>query len=137
MQLASDLERILRELIRLVRSQTSAGLSITALATLARLADAGPCRVTDLAARESVTQPSMTALVGRLEVRGLVTRGPDPDDRRAVRVSITEAGRAQVLEVRAARTALLEERIAALDADDRDALAAALPTLSRLLEPPS
>ena len=45
---------------------TASGLSRTAAATLARLQRSGPARLTELAAAEGVTQPSMSALVARL-----------------------------------------------------------------------
>jgi DNA-binding MarR family transcriptional regulator len=54
------------------------GLSLTAAATLARLQRNGPARLTELAAAEGVSQPSMTALIARLADRGLVHRAADP-----------------------------------------------------------
>jgi DNA-binding MarR family transcriptional regulator len=39
-----------------------------------------------------VSSSGMTKRLDRLEARGLVRRRPDPDDRRALRVSLTEAG---------------------------------------------
>ena len=75
----------------------------------------------------------MTALVGRLEARGLVRREGDPADRRAVRVAVTDAGAEQLAAVRAARAELLGARIARLDESDRAALAAVLPVLDSLL----
>ena len=38
----------------------------------------------------------MTNRVDRLTARGLVGRGPDPSDRRGVKVTLTEAGRTVV-----------------------------------------
>ncbi len=43
-----------------------------------------------------VTPASITSLFDTLERRGLVTRRPDPDDRRRVQVEVTEAGRVLV-----------------------------------------
>ncbi|MBB3110655.1 DNA-binding MarR family transcriptional regulator [Paenibacillus phyllosphaerae] len=40
-----------------------------------------------------VTQPTVSQMVNLLEARGLVTRTQDPDDRRAVRIMLTEEGR--------------------------------------------
>jgi DNA-binding MarR family transcriptional regulator len=132
-ELASELDRRVAGLSRLLRGQTGAGLSITALSTLRRVEAGEACRITELAAAEQVAQPSMTALVGRLEGRGLVQREPDPADRRAVRVAITDAGREQLAAVRAARAELLTARIDRLDESERAALAAALPALDSLL----
>ena len=59
--LALSLERV----ASLVRRLASAGeLSLTGAATLHTLAAAGPCRLSDLARREGLTQPGMTQLVG-------------------------------------------------------------------------
>jgi DNA-binding MarR family transcriptional regulator len=132
-ELASELDRRVAGLTRLLRGQTGAGLSVTALSTLRRVEAGEACRITELAAAEQVAQPSMTALVGRLEGRGLVRREPDPADRRAVRVAITDGGREQLAVVRAARAELLAVRIDRLDESERAALAAALPALDSLL----
>jgi DNA-binding MarR family transcriptional regulator len=131
--LAHALDRRVAGLTRLLRGQTGAGLSVTALSMLRRVAEGEESRITDLATAEAVAQPSMTALVGRLEARGLVRRMADPADRRAVRVAITDAGREQLAAVRAARAELLAERIAALDESSRAALAAVLPVFDSLL----
>ncbi len=55
----------------------------------------GSCTMGDLAKELLCDASNVTQLVGRLEARGLVTREPDPNDRRARRVSITAAGRGQ------------------------------------------
>ena len=61
-------------------------------------------------------------------------RAADPDDARAVRVHLTDDGLTRLEAMRAARTALLERRLADFTADERAALAAALPLLDRLME---
>ena len=76
-----------------IRSTAGRDLSLTTASTLATLDRDGPQRLSDLAVREGVTQPSMTALVTRLERDGLATRGADPSDGRAVVVTLTDAGR--------------------------------------------
>ena len=49
-----------------------------------------------LVARTLVTSGTMTNRVDRLAARGLVSRGPDPSDRRGVTVTLTTAGRGLV-----------------------------------------
>ena len=49
-----------------------------------------------LVARTLVTSGTMTNRVDRLAARGLVSRGPDPSDRRGVKVTLTAAGRTVV-----------------------------------------
>jgi DNA-binding MarR family transcriptional regulator len=75
----------------------------------------------------------MTALVTRLERAVLVRRDPDPDDARAVRVSLTADGADCLERIRGSRAALIEARLAALSAEQRAALAAALPALDSLI----
>jgi DNA-binding MarR family transcriptional regulator len=132
--LAPALDSRLAGLWRLLARERTGQLSRTATSVLATLRDGGPQRVTALAAGEAVAQPTMTTLLGRLERDGLVERGADPDDARAVRVRITDEGRERLELRRAARTAVLETRLEALDGDERAALAAALPALDKLIE---
>ena len=69
---------------------------------------------------------TMTNRLDRLEARGLVRRRPDPDDGRAVRVRLTDAGRARA---DAAVADLLDREralLAGLPERDRDRLAALL-----------
>jgi DNA-binding MarR family transcriptional regulator len=52
-----------------------------------------PLSPTTIAERLLVTTASTTSLLDTLERRGLLTRLPDPDDRRRLLVSLTEQGR--------------------------------------------
>ena len=110
------------------------GFSRTAAATLTRLASSGPARLTDLASAEEVSQPSMSSLVARLVDQGLVLREADPDDARAVRLSLTPAGQSLVAERRSARTRRLNAALAQLPPDDVAVIAAAVPALTRLAD---
>jgi DNA-binding MarR family transcriptional regulator len=112
-------------------------ISMTAASALGRLAREGPSRLTLLAADEGVGQPAMTQLVQRLTKQGLMARVADPGDRRAVLVSITDAGRRLLAERRRDRVARLSDLLAALPPEDQAALAAAVgsaaPALRRLV----
>lgn len=87
-----------------------ADLSASAAFTMNRVAREGPIRLTTLATKEGVSQPSMTQLVQRLERAGLVTRLPDPDDGRACLIAITDQGQTVLDE----RKRMRRERLAAL-----------------------
>jgi DNA-binding MarR family transcriptional regulator len=132
--LAPELERRLSALFRESLRAAPRELSRTATSVLATLRDQGACRVTELAASEAVAQPSMTTLVGRLEKSGYVERAADPDDRRAVRVSITREGRDVLKRSSEARHGVLGSHLADLAAGDRALIAAALPALDRLID---
>ena len=49
-------------------------------------------RLRDITANSLTSQPSVSRLIDRMVVRGLVTKAPDPDDRRGAIVTATEAG---------------------------------------------
>jgi DNA-binding MarR family transcriptional regulator len=115
-----------------IRTTAARDLSLTTASTLATLDRGGPLRLSDLAAREGVTQPSMTALVSRLERDGLATRGSDPRDGRAVVVTLTDAGRDVLVARRTRRASVLAELLGELDPRDREAVEAAAPALYRL-----
>ena len=50
-------------------------------------------QMSELARRAQLSKQTLTTLVPALEAQGLVVRTPDPADRRALRVSLTERGR--------------------------------------------
>lgn len=131
LELASGLERVIAMLRRL---NPASEISLTAASTLATLARLEGCRLTELAEREGVSQPSMTALVSRLEQRGLARRQSDRTDGRVAHVVITAAGRELLARRREQRAYRLAELLRTLPRADEDALAAALPAINRLVE---
>jgi DNA-binding MarR family transcriptional regulator len=132
--LAGDLDARLIALWKVIGRVHRHELSRTAGSLLATLRDGGPQRITALADAEAVAQPTMTTLVGRLERAGLVERRPDPADARAVLVTITSDGLERLLAIREARAAAMDARLSALDPEEREALAAVIPVLDKLIE---
>ena len=109
-------------------------LSMGQLALLGALYRNGDQTVGELAALERVQPPSMTRTVNCLADGGYVERGPHPSDGRQVVVTLTDEGRAVLLADRARRDEWLARRLAALTADERDALRRATPILQRLAQ---
>ena len=72
-----------------------AGLGLTGALTLVVVAMAGPARPSAIAQVTGLSTGGVTLLLDRLERDGLLQRayGVDPQDRRAVIVSLTDAGR--------------------------------------------
>ncbi len=68
------------------------GLTPHQARTLRAVSEEGTPRLSAVAERLRVTPRSVTEVVDALEAAGLVERSPDVDDRRAVRVSLTEEG---------------------------------------------
>ncbi|MDR6974025.1 DNA-binding MarR family transcriptional regulator [Streptomyces sp. 3330] len=77
-------------------------LDRAAVALLRQVADSEPLRPGELAQRLGVEASHVTRTVQQLQKSGYVTRVPDPDDGRAQRIELTEAGRAAVGRVREA-----------------------------------
>ncbi len=116
-----------------------ADLSASAAFTMNRVYREGPVRLTTLASKEGVSQPSMTQLVQRLErAGGLVTRLPDPpDDGRACLIGITEAGQALLDDRKRLRRERLAALMTTLTAEEQSALwlsaRVTLPLIGRLV----
>jgi DNA-binding MarR family transcriptional regulator len=68
-------------------------------------------RVQELADRVHLSQSALSRLVARLEKDGLVDRGICSEDRRGVRVGITEAGRERYEQARPGHLAVLERML--------------------------
>jgi DNA-binding MarR family transcriptional regulator len=128
-----ELADVLRRLASFLRRLATTGdRNLTTLSTLGTLAGEGECRLTELAAREGMTQPAMTQLVSRLAAEGLVERYPGRD-RRIVNVRISAAGQQLVAERRAVWAGRVAELLGGLPPEEQAAIAAALPALRRLL----
>jgi DNA-binding MarR family transcriptional regulator len=121
-------------LVTLILRNRPRDISLTAASALSTLNRSGPQRLTDLAAIEGVSQPSMTVLVTGLERAGLAERRPSPDDGRVVLVTLTQAGADYLRNRRQAGTTVVADLIGDLSAADAAALAAAVPAINRLTE---
>jgi DNA-binding MarR family transcriptional regulator len=77
-------------------------LDRAAVALLRQIADCEPRRPGELAARLGVEASHVTRTVQQLQKSGYVSRVPDPDDRRAQRIELTEAGRQAIARIREA-----------------------------------
>ncbi|WP_369269010.1 MarR family winged helix-turn-helix transcriptional regulator [Streptomyces sp. R11] len=77
-------------------------LDRAAVALLRQVADSESLRPGELANRLGVEASHVTRTVQQLERSGYVTRVPDPQDRRAQRIELTEPGRQAIARVREA-----------------------------------
>ncbi|NMH98289.1 MarR family transcriptional regulator [Pseudonocardia sp. K10HN5] len=125
------LARIARLLDRQARGDA---LSPTQMSVLGTVARRGPMGVSELADIEGVNPTMLSRIVAKLEDAGLIGRQPDPGDRRAVRVEVTEAGAQLHRHLRAERTQLLTDRLADMPEGRSAELLAALPALEALAE---
>jgi len=130
-KLARYLERSLGETAR------AFGLTIQDWELLGALRRAGPpyrLSPSKLAQDLLLSGGAMTARLDRLESAGLVRRRPDPDDRRAVRVELTEKGSktwGTAVDVQAAKERMVA---AALSDREKEVVNASLRRLMRTFE---
>ena len=110
---ARRLRRLSRETLGPLNVSPSQGRA------LGELMRHGAMRPGALAEHLHIAPRSATEVVDDLQERGLVERAPDPADRRATLVRLTEAGAAAGTEMKAARQAEAERFFASLSATDR------------------
>ena len=120
--LTDDRARILR----------AAGIDSATLDLLSVLRRSGPpYRLTtrELAERTLVTAGAISQRVARAEGQGLVTRGPDSSGRKAVAVTLTEAGHAVIERSVDAVLGRDSDLVAGLSTEERETL---IPLLTKL-----
>jgi DNA-binding MarR family transcriptional regulator len=124
--LASDLVVYAARLVRAVRRELElpAGTRVISL-----LDEYGPLGITQLAALDRCSQPTMSAAVGQLAERGWVTKQANPEDGRGSVVTLSAAGRDELTRVRR----LHGERVAALIAAEPARTSADLATAVAVL----
>ena len=110
------------------------GLAPHQARALRMIAAEGPLRPGALAERLRIAPRSVTEVVDALVERDLVRREPDPDDRRAMTLTITDAGHGLVGEITAIRRAHTEQVFdAVLSGEEQDTLALLLGRLAERL----
>ena len=132
-EIAARLRLSATRLARRLRQESGAGLSPSQQSALAVISNDGPLTLGALAELERVAPPSITKVVSKLECDGLVTRTPDPSDRRVCHVEISAEGAALLEESRRRKTAWLTARINELDPERQRRLADALDVLDELI----
>jgi DNA-binding MarR family transcriptional regulator len=131
--LAHELRETVGRVIRRLRAEP--GPPFSQLTVLGRIDREGPASISDLAGAERMRPQSMAQIVHDLQDAGLVTRRPDPADKRRSFVELTSAGVAALETSRARREDWLTRALdRQLDARERELLSEALVLLGRLTE---
>ena len=133
-ELASRLRFAVARTARRLRQEAGTGLSPSLTAALATVERCGPLTPSELADAERVRRPTVTRMLGHLEDDGLITRTPDPADRRSTLIAITPAGAALLAAARTRKDVFLSERLDGLSPADRETLARAAAILEGMLE---
>jgi len=107
-------------------------ISRTGVSVLNTLEQIDPQRITRLAEIENVTQPTMTLLIDKLQLMGLVERHRDNDDRRATLISLTRTGKSYLSQRRRIGTERISDLIANLPSEQTNLLIDALTAITNL-----
>ena len=105
------------------------------LATLRRTGPPYQLRPSDFTGSLMLTSSGTTKRLDRLERAGLVERAPDPDDRRGVIITLTEAGHELIDRVTEAHMGNEHGLLEGLSAREREQLAGLLRKLGLTLPP--
>lgn len=101
MMTSGELDALLAALRRLMRAtddyrhEVIAGFDLghAEYLTITELLLRSPLRAIDIQARTGLAQGSVTALLDRLELRGIVARDRSPENKRTLAITLTPAGR--------------------------------------------
>lgn len=125
-----------RTITALARESLGQGsFTLIHLRVLAHIRRSDGCSLGDLAERRGVSLPTMSKMVSALVDKGLITREPDPSNRRAVVIRLTGAGDRLYLTVLARLQKRIADELAPLNDDERDELIRTLERLADLFSP--
>lgn len=124
---ADVVEEILEQLEPMIARQRKAvarhgclrAISSTHLHVLYLLGSDGDMTMSRLAEQLGVSLPNVTGIVDRMEERGFVERGRDPEDRRVVTVRATAGGHEAVGEIDQIRREAMRSILTRLTADQQ------------------
>jgi DNA-binding MarR family transcriptional regulator len=132
--LGADLLAVVARINRLANQRVRMPIPFAQARLLSTIEDQGEARISDLAALDHCSQPTMTTQVRRLEDAGMVTRTSDPLDARAVLIRITPDGVAALRQARLDRGAAIDPYLERLSDSERERLTEAVAVLRRLVE---
>lgn len=131
--LADGIARLRRALRRGARvADPGNTLAVAQLELLTALAERPGSRPGQLARRLNMRANTVTTIVNALSSRRMLERVTAEDDRRAVKLTLTEAGQQAVFAWQATNAAVLHLALSTLPPKQRRALTAAVPALDAL-----
>ena len=132
--LVSDCARLMR--MAFERRVLTAGLGLTAgeARTLVQIAAVNGSRQLDIAIRMGLEPMTVSAFLDRLQARGLIERQPDPLDRRAKRILLSDAAEEMIRAISVEISAVQAEATQGLDREAQDAVSRALKSFRQNLQ---
>jgi len=130
-----DLRRIMRAMDVYSRQLSgSHGLTGPQMLCLREIATRGALTTGALAKAIALSPATLTGILDRLEVRGLVSRERRPEDKRRVLVSLTPLGRQMSQELPSPLQERFGSRLTDLPADEQAAIRLALGSVARMMD---
>jgi DNA-binding MarR family transcriptional regulator len=128
------LVRRIRRLIAVRARMVHPDLSPVAYSMLMALNDSGPRRASDLVDLFSIDKGAVSRQVSALLELGLIERSPDPEDRRAAILAITEEGSSRLTRIAESRRREVIDRLSGWSDEDLKAFVAAMARYNNELE---
>ena len=130
-----DLRRIMRAMDVHSRALAgSHGLTGPQMLCLREIATRGSLTTGSLALAVALSPATLTGILDRLEVRGLVSRERRPEDKRRVLVSLTPIGRQMAQELPSPLQDRFSERMTELSADEQASIRTALASVAKMMD---
>jgi DNA-binding MarR family transcriptional regulator len=138
-EIITQIIEIQRRMNRVIRKRTldswvKLRLTIPQLKSLFYISRHERVNLSGLASGIRVTPANVTGIVDRLVEQELLTRIPDPDDRRILWLRVTKKGEALLANLREGRASEMRSILGRLSTDDLSVLARALDVLARAAE---
>ncbi|HET7579149.1 MAG TPA: MarR family transcriptional regulator [Bacillales bacterium] len=108
----------MRPIIRAVHRDINLHLTSPQIQLLQFLDNEGPLKMSEIAAKLEITLGGVTALANRMDKANLIRRERSDEDRRVVKLVITDEGKALLEDLAHARNAALENFYAKLNAEE-------------------
>jgi len=138
LQFASDLRTVVTRLVKKLRKKSITGqqLSLTERSTLSLLLSSENGMLpSELASAEKITNQSMSQILSGFLEKGYIMRTSSETDKRKVIISITEKGKAIILQVLSERDEWLNEALReTCTEEERELIKKALGPLTKLVD---
>jgi DNA-binding MarR family transcriptional regulator len=126
------MNRVIRE--RTLDSWVKLNLTIPQLKSLFYISRHGRVNLSGLASGIRVTPANVTGIVDRLVEQGLLTRAPDPDDRRVSWLSVTDKGKTLINDLREGRAQEMRRILDKLTEEELSTVARGFELVARAAE---
>ncbi|SIS13679.1 DNA-binding transcriptional regulator, MarR family [Microbacterium sp. RURRCA19A] len=126
----SELMTVFRRFVAEAAERVSPGMLPATFKTLSVVSRFGPMTLSALAERLAADKGFLSRSISELEDLGLVTRTPDPHDRRSRLIAVSELGHGRLAEARAPHESRLHDAMADWSVDDIQHLSVMLHALA-------